>query len=98
MRASSGSAHTKARSSNWGCEGKMRYARARLFRVKGVPVYAHITWILSAAGFIAGAGYEKKSLRGALLAGVLLLMLFGSALFHECSHALAARALRYLWR
>ena len=68
------------------------FASVFLFRLFGVPVRAHFSWLIFVTGFIIldSRGQSNPLLR-VLEIGFVLFMLFGSLLAHEFAHVLVAR-------
>jgi Zn-dependent protease len=63
-----------------------------LFRVFGVPVQCHTTWLVFPCGFLVVGGYLCDGRKGILIGLVFLMLLVGSILVHEFAHILVARA------
>jgi Zn-dependent protease len=79
--------------------GSFRVGSIRLGSIAGVSIRVHITWVVFALVVIAlTVGYMPDDLpdlrpRGyAILGLTLVLLLFGSVLVHELSHAVVAKA------
>ena len=62
-----------------------------LFRVMGLPVQVHTTFLVFPAGFLVGAGWRYAGWRGVAEGLVLLVVLGVSGLLHEFAHILVAR-------
>jgi len=63
-----------------------------LFRLFGVPVRAHFTWLLFVAGYmVLGSWGHRHALVRALDIGLIVVLVFGSLLVHEFGHVFVAR-------
>jgi Zn-dependent protease len=61
------------------------------FRVFGVPVQFHTSWLVFPCGFGLWGGWEWAGLKGALICLAFLGLLLGTVLIHEFAHVLVAR-------
>lgn len=71
---------------------KLLLSSVFLFRLFGVPVRAHFTWLLLVAGLLAAGsrGYLDTFSRVRTI-GLFIVLVFGSLLVHEFAHVLVAR-------
>lgn len=67
------------------------FASVTLFRISGVPVRAHFTWLLYVAGLTAWICWGRWTWRAMLAVGIILIVALGSLLVHEFAHVLVAR-------
>jgi Zn-dependent protease/CBS domain-containing protein len=63
----------------------------KLFRIAGIPIYVHWTFLILIAWVVIGSWLQDRDAIKALEGGAFVLALFGCVVLHELGHALAAR-------